>query len=105
MSGTPASLLVPVLGGALLALLYLGALWASLVWLPAGARAPLWLLAGGAARLALVVAGFWLVSGGQGPALVAALLGFVVARTLGVGLARPRIGRGSSTNVPGRTEP
>lgn len=78
------------LAGAFLALLYLSALWGSLRMITVFVRPGPWIVASSAARLAALMGGFWLVSAGQPLRLAATLVGFVVTRTIVVGLVRTR---------------
>jgi F1F0 ATPase subunit 2 len=59
---------------------YLSLLWLSVRSLARGRRPLVRLLAGGAVRLALVVAAFFWIAGEGWPALIAALLGFLLIR-------------------------
>lgn len=92
--GMTGDLALGFLAGAALAALHLLWLWRAAARLEAGAGAAR-LLGGAALRLAVVVSGFaavaWLAAT-PGLALIAALGGFITARTLGLWRAR-RVGR------------
>jgi F1F0 ATPase subunit 2 len=81
-------LLPAAAGGAVIAALYLAALWASVRALAPAGRPGAWLLAGAFARVALVCAGLGIASQGQPLPLAAALLAFVCVRTLALAVTR-----------------
>lgn len=83
-----ADLLLTALAGAGLALLYLAALRASVHRVARADAAGLGLVAGAFARIALVCGGIWLAGGGDGHGMLAALAGFVVVRSVALGLVR-----------------
>jgi F1F0 ATPase subunit 2 len=80
---TPADaglLVLAFLGGALLGLIYFGGLWVTIRRLERTANQVLLFGASFLARLVLVLAGFYLISGGRVERLAASLIGFFVAR-------------------------
>ena len=91
-AGMAGDILLGFLGGLTLGALHLLWLWRASVQLGEGAGAKR-LLAGAATRLAAVLAGFaavaWMAMQ-PGLALLAALIGFALARTLGLRRARKR---------------
>ena len=91
MNHLGAQLLLSAIVGGLLAALYVTALWWSLRGLSRASSPALWILTTAGARLILVVAGFWVLTRGQPLSLAAAVVGFIVARTLLVGSAKRRL--------------
>jgi F1F0 ATPase subunit 2 len=81
-------LLPSAAAGAGLAILYLAALRASVRRIARADRAGVGLIAGAFARIALVCGGIWLAGGGDGPGMLAALAGFVLVRSVALGLVR-----------------
>ena len=77
-----ATLLLAWAAGAALGVVFFGGLWWT-VRRGVTARQPaLWFFASLLLRMAIVLSGFYLVSGGQWQRLLACLLGFVIARFL-----------------------
>jgi F1F0 ATPase subunit 2 len=74
------TLVLAGLAGGLLGAIFFGGLWWTVRKGVASPRAALWFLLSAVLRMALVVTGFYLVGGGQGRRLVAALVGFTLAR-------------------------
>lgn len=68
--------------GLLLGLFYFAGLWLTVRRLPASRSPGLLMLCSHLLRTALVVAGLYVVSGGRWQALVACMLGFVLARAV-----------------------
>ena len=93
--------LLAALGGGALGAVFFGGLWWTLRRsLTCGAPAPL-LLASLLLRTGVTLPGLWLVGGGQGPRLLAALAGFIVARQLFVARGRaPRPRTAESADAP-----
>jgi len=83
------SRLLAGLGGAALGAVFFGGLWWTVRKGVASRRPALWFLGGGLVRIAIVVAGFYFVGGGQWRRLVCALVGFIVARLVVLRLTRP----------------
>ena len=76
------TLLLAWVAGAALGVVFFGGLWWT-VRRGVTARQPaLWFFASLLLRMAIVLSGFYLVSGGQWQRLLACLLGFVIARFL-----------------------
>ena len=95
---------IPMLGFALLAGILLGAIFFGGLWWTVlkgvSAKQPgLWFLSSLLARTALVVTGFYFVSGGSWQRLLACLLGFIAAR-----LAITRLAAPSRPNKAGANE-
>ena len=77
------------LAGAALGAVFFGGLWWTVRRGVSAANPALWFLASGVLRMSIVVAGFYLVGGGQWRRLVAALVGFILARLVVLALTRP----------------
>ena len=86
-----AMLLVAGGAGVLLGSTFFGGLWWTVRKGLSSQRPALWFLGSMLVRTGIVVAGFYVVSGGRWQRLVACLLGFVVARPLVTQLSRPRL--------------
>jgi len=82
MSAALAPLAVAGVAGAVLGGLYFGALWWTVHRLPRARRPGPWLLASAVLRVAALLPLLFLASGGRWERLVAALVGFMGARTL-----------------------
>jgi F1F0 ATPase subunit 2 len=76
------------LAGIALGALYFGGLWLTVQRLRVVRRPGTLLLVSFVVRTALVLAGFYLVMGGQWERLVACVVGFVIARFVSVWLSR-----------------
>jgi F1F0 ATPase subunit 2 len=94
------TLLAAAAGGTVIAVLYLFALRLSIRAALASEQAALWLVAGGFVRILLVCLGLWWVAGGRGAPLVAAALGFIVARLVGLAVERRRGGERPTPPAP-----
>jgi F1F0 ATPase subunit 2 len=82
--------LVPVgLSGCLLGTLFFGGLWWTVRKGVASKRPALWFLVSLLLRTGIVLAGFYLVSGGRWDRLLACLIGFIAARFIVTRLAGP----------------
>jgi F1F0 ATPase subunit 2 len=77
------------LAGAGLGAVFFGGLWWTVRKGVSSPRPALWFLASGLLRTCAVLAGFYLVSGGQWKRLLACLLGFIIARLAVTRLTRP----------------
>ena len=77
------------LAGAGLGAIFFGGLWWTVRKGVTSPRPALWFLGSGLVRMSVVVAGFYFVGGGEWRRLVAALVGFVVARLVVLWLIRP----------------
>ena len=82
MSTIGTSLIVALAGGMLLGAIYLAVLWLSVHRLTRVRRPGLLMVAGYVLRMLLLIAGFYLLGGGQWQSFVAALAGFILVRTL-----------------------
>jgi F1F0 ATPase subunit 2 len=83
--------------GALLAAIYLGALWLTVQRISDCRHPALWLLASLLARMVLVVATFyWILGDGHWQRLLAALAGFVTLRIVILGRVRRIAASGSA---------
>ncbi len=69
-----------MLAGAGLGVLFFGGLWWTVRKVVSSSHSMVWLLASFVVRMAVTVAGFYFVGDGHWQRLLAALLGFVVAR-------------------------
>lgn len=76
------------LAGIALGALYFGGLWLTVQRLRIVRRPGTLLLVSFAVRSVLVLAGFYLVMGGQWERLVACVVGFIIARLISVWLSR-----------------
>jgi F1F0 ATPase subunit 2 len=88
--------LVPLAGGAAIGLLYFAGLWATVRRLPSVRRPGLLVFASFVARIAVAVAGFVVLLGGDARRAVVALVGFLAVRTIAV-----RRGRDAATAKAG----
>ena len=77
------------LAGGSLGALFFGGLWWTVRKGVSSPRPALWFLGSGLLRMSIVLAGFYLVSGGQWKRAVACLLGFVIARLAVTWMTRP----------------
>ena len=75
--------------GIALGAVFFGGLWWTVQRAMASPRPALWFLGSGLLRMSIVLAGFYLVSGGQWKRAVACLLGFVIARLAVTWMTRP----------------
>ena len=82
-------LLLALAGGIILGLMYFGGLWWTIQ--QSGRQDQTLLLFAGSfiIRLALVIGGFYLISGGQVDRLAVALVGFIIARQIWIKRAAP----------------
>ena len=76
------------LAGGLLGAIFFGGLWWTIRKGVSSPHPALWFLGSGLLRMAVVVAGFYFIGGGQWKRLVAGLLGFIVARLVVMWLTR-----------------
>jgi F1F0 ATPase subunit 2 len=79
-----------LLAGAGLGAVFFGGLWWTVRKGVSSSRPELWFLGSAMLRTCMVLAGFYLVSGGQWKRLLACLLGFVTARLAVAWLTRPQ---------------
>ena len=77
------------LAGAALGAFFFGGLWWTVRRGVSSGHPALWFLGSGLLRTSMVVAGFYLVGGGQRQRLVGALVGFIAARLVVMRLTRP----------------
>ena len=100
-----ASLLLAAAGGVLIGLLYFGVLWWTVRRL-ASARRPALLVAGSfLIRAAAAAAGLVFVAGGKPLALVAAVAGFLLGRTILIRvMTRPLRGEGAAAAIAPRSD-
>jgi F1F0 ATPase subunit 2 len=77
------------LAGLLLGAIFFGGLWWTVRRGLASPRPARWFFASLLVRMSVVLAGFYLVSGGQWKRLVSCLIGFVIARLVVTWLTRP----------------
>jgi F1F0 ATPase subunit 2 len=94
------ALAIPLAAGVGLGIFYFGGLWLTLQRLPSTRRPELLVLGSFVVRTLLAVAGFFLVFGGHWQHLVAAMVGFLIARTLLVRRWRPGYEPEGSARVP-----
>lgn len=92
MSEAPA-LLLAWAAGAALGVVFFGGLWWTVRKGVTATQPALWFFGSLLLRMAVVLAGFYFVSGGQWERLLACLLGFVIARLLLMRLAAPPVGQ------------
>lgn len=85
----PLMLALAGVAGVLLGAIFFGGLWWTVRKGVSSRRPALWFFGSGLVRISVVVAGFYLVGGGEWPRLVVCLVGFVVARLVVTGLTRP----------------
>ena len=74
--------LLTSVGGMLVGAVFFGSLWFTVSKGVHTRHPALWFGASYMLRLALVIAGFYFLSGGQWPSLLACFLGFMVSRTI-----------------------
>jgi F1F0 ATPase subunit 2 len=91
--------------GVLLGAVFFGGLWWTVRKGVSSQRPALWFLGSMLVRTGIVVVGFYVVSGGAWQRLVAALLGFVIARLLVTRLTRSRLEARDSTAKEARHAP
>ena len=94
----PVSLASALVTGVLLGAIFLGGLWWTVCQGLSSKRVALWFLGSLLLRMGIVLAGCYLVSGGQWDQLLLCLLGFVMARLVGTWLMQP-----SGENCPPKT--
>ena len=82
------TLMLAGLAGAALGAIFYGGLWWTVRRAVSAGYPALWFLVSGLLRVGIVLAGFYVVGGGQWPRLVAALVGFIVARLAVLWLTR-----------------
>jgi len=85
----PLELALAGLVGAGLGVVFFGGLWWTVLRGVSSPHPVLWFLGSGLLRTGVVLAGLYVVSGGQWRRLVAALLGFIAARFAVMRLTRP----------------
>jgi F1F0 ATPase subunit 2 len=85
----PLSLASALVTGVLLGAIFLGGLWWTVSQGLSSKRVALWFLGSLLLRMGIVLAGFYLVSGGQWEQLLLCLLGFVMARLVVTWLMQP----------------
>ena len=83
------SLLPSFLGGMLLGIAFLGTLWITVVRGVRTRNPAFWFGLSYILRLALIIAGFYYLSGGQWRPLLACFLGFLLSRALILRMTRP----------------
>ena len=81
-------LILAGLAGAALGAIFFGGLWWTVRKGVSSPRPALWFFGSLLARISIVMAGFYFVGSGQWERLVAALLGFIVARLIVMRLTR-----------------
>lgn len=90
MTISPIHLMLATLGGAAIAALYLLALRRSVRSLVSSGTPGLGMGLAAIARIVLVSVALWAVGGGDGPAILCAMLGFLVVRTTALARLRRR---------------
>ncbi len=93
----PLMLVLSGLAGGMLGVLFFGGLWWTVRKGLASPRPALWFLGSLVVRTSVVLAGFYLVGGGDGKRLITCLLGFIIARFVVMRLTRPTVAPGRST--------
>jgi F1F0 ATPase subunit 2 len=83
------TLVLACVAGVLLGAVFFGGLWWTIRKGVSSQRPALWFFVSLLLRVSIVLAGFYLVSGGHWERLLACLLGFVTARFLVTRLTRP----------------
>ena len=86
----PLTLILAGLAGGGLGMLFFGGLWWTVRKGISSKRPALWFVGSLLLRTGIVLAGFYLISGGHWERLLACLLGFVIARFVVILLVRPR---------------
>src|SRR5450830_1144141 len=81
-------LVLACIAGSVLGTMFFGGLWWTVRKVIASSKPALWVLTSLLLRLGLTLAGFYFVSGGDWPRLLACLVGFVMARQLVTWLTR-----------------
>jgi len=92
MADTP-TLALAAAAGAVLGAVFFGGLWWTVRKGLAAPQPALWFLGSLALRMAIVLPGFYFLSGGQWQRLLAGLLGFMLVRFIVMRLAGPLIGQ------------
>jgi len=87
VSPTILMLLLALLGGGILGAVFFGGLWWTVHKGLQSSRAGTWFVTSAVLRFALVLSGFYLITYGQWPRLIACLSGFIVARFLVIWLS------------------
>jgi F1F0 ATPase subunit 2 len=77
------------LAGVALGTIFFGGLWWTVRKGASSEHPSLWFFSSGLLRMGIVVAGFYLVGGGQWQRLIGAFVGFMVARFIVMWLTRP----------------
>jgi F1F0 ATPase subunit 2 len=88
------NLALALMAGLLLGAIFFGGLWFTVQRLTTSAHPALWFMGSLLLRMGIVLPGFYFVSGGDWRRMVAALVGFVIARLAVLQLSRP-----ASTNA------
>ena len=101
----PLSLAAALVTGVLLGAIFLGGLWWTVCQGLSSKRVALWFLGSLLLRMGVVLAGFYLVSGGHWEQLLLCLLGFVMARLVVTWLMRPSGENHSSRALEGSHAP
>ncbi len=78
-----------VAGGAILGAIFFGGLWWTILRGMSSPRPALWFIVSVLVRTSMMLAGVYLIAGGQWQRLLASLLGFIVARPVVTWLTRP----------------
>lgn len=92
---SPGILILAGVAGVALGAMFFGGLWWTVRRGVASPQPALWFLVSSLLRVAITLAGFYFVSGGQWQRLVACLVGFIAARLVVTRLTRPPV------NAPG----
>jgi F1F0 ATPase subunit 2 len=87
------SLILAVVAGGLLGGVFFGGLWWTVRRGVSSSRPALWFLGSMLVRMGIVLGGFYFVGRDDWQRLVAAVLGFIVARFLVLWLTRPLVGK------------
>jgi F1F0 ATPase subunit 2 len=90
IASAPLALLLAFAAGLVLGLFYFGGLWWTVNRVATAGQPGLLMLVSMLLRSAVVLAGFWLVMGGQIDRLIACMVGFFVMRTILVRRLRPQ---------------
>jgi len=93
------ALLLALLAGAVFGAVFFGGLWLTVRKAVTAPQPALWLFGSLLLRMAIVLPGFYFVSGGDWRRLLACLLGFVIARFILMRLAGPPLERAA---LPGK---
>ncbi|HSQ40036.1 MAG TPA: ATP synthase subunit I [Anaerolineales bacterium] len=97
-----ATLVLPLVAGVLLGAMFFGGLWWTVRKGISSKRPALWVLGSLLLRTGIVLAGFYLIAGGQWERLLACLLGFVIARFIVTLRVRSRLRPQASTRQAGQ---